>query len=231
VLELTQQQGFSPYAAVDEAWKRWGELIEQQSILSRERQVGLIGELLLLNGLASSKGWQYAIDAWHQTARAEHDFCIGHCDIEVKATTSDRRIHTIGSIDQLLPSPSRPLYLLSNQFAVAPRLAEKSFSLASLVSSAFEVLETSPLQQAALKERLEQAGWREHHMPYYQTTFVVRSPAQLIQVDDQFPRVIPAMLSSALGSVASRIESVMYSIDVSGLGWQDGSPEFQGVLA
>ena len=231
VLELTQMQGFSPHSAVDEAWKRWGELIEQQSVLSRERQVGLLAELHLLNRLASSRGWQYAVDAWHRTARAEHDFCIEHCDIEVKATTSDRRVHTIGSVDQLQPSPKRPLYLLSNQFAVAPRLAEESFSLASLVESTLEQLDTNPSLQLVLKERLAQAGWREHHMPYYQTTFVVRSAAQLIHIDDRFPRIVPEMLTAAHGSAASRIESVMYTIDVSGLGWKDGTAEFEKVLS
>ena len=230
VLELTQRGGYTASAAVDEAWKRWGELIEQQSVLSRERQVGLIGELHLLRLLAASHGWPFAIDAWHRTARAEHDFCLELCDIEVKTTTSDRRVHTIGSIDQLLPSPNRPLYILSNQFAVAPKLAAKSFSLASTVRDSLKELEGDVSLQSALKQRLIQVGWRENHMGYYQTTFVVRNFSRLVPVDDACPRIVPKMLMDSLGSVSSRIESVMYSIDVSDLGWQEGSAEYTQVL-
>jgi len=230
VLELTQRGSHTAQAAVNEAWKRWGELIEQQSVLSRERQVGLIGELHLLRLLAAAYDWSFAIDAWHRTARAEHDFCLELCDIEVKTTTSDRRVHTIGSIDQLLASPNRPLYILSNQFAIAPKLAAKSFSLASTVRDLLKQLERDVSLQSALKQRLTQVGWRENHMDYYQTTFVVRDFARLVPVDHACPRIVPQMLIDSLGSVSNRIESVMYSIDVSDLGWQEGSPEYMQVL-
>ena len=230
VLELTQRGSHTAQAAVDEAWKRWGELIEQQSVLSRERQVGLIGELHLLRLLAAAYDWSFAIDAWHRTARAEHDFCLELCDIEVKTTTSDRRVHTIGSIDQLLASPNRPLYILSNQFAIAPKLTAKSFSLASTVRDLLKQLERDVSLQSALKQRLTQVGWRENHMGYYQTTFVVRDFARLVPVDHACPRIVPQMLIDSLGSVSNRIESVMYSIDVSDLGWQEGSPEYMQVL-
>jgi hypothetical protein len=230
VLELTQHKMKSACEAVDEAWQRWGQLIEQQSVLSRERQVGLIGELQLLQRLSGIRGWSYAVDAWHRTARAEHDFCLERYDIEVKTTTADRRVHTIGSIDQLLPSPGRPLYLLSFQLAIAPRLAANSFSLASLVEAFMRVLEAEPDLQKLLKERLERAGWRQHHTTYYQTSFVARNHARLTLVDESFPRIVPETLVDGLGSVSSRIESVMYSIDVSDLGWQEGTAEFERVL-
>lgn len=230
VLELTQNKSMSACDAVDEAWQRWGQLIEQQSVLTRERQVGLIGELQLLKRLSEHRGWAYAINAWHQTARAEHDFCLELCDIEVKTTNADRRVHTIGSIDQLLPSPGRPLYLLSNQFAPAPRLAANSFSLASMVESLFKALESEQQLQSAFKERLQRVGWRNHHTTYYQTSFVTRNLARLVPVDDSCPRIIPQILVDGLGNVSSRIESVMYSIDVSDLGWQEGSVEFERVL-
>lgn len=230
VLELALQGGLAPCAAVDEAWKRWGELIEQQSVLSRERQVGLIGELLLLRRIANANSWRFALDAWHSTARAEHDFCLEHCDIEVKSTTSDRRVHTIGSIDQLLPSPDRPLLLLSNQFAVAPQLAKHSFSLASIVNLTIRDLENTSGLLDIFKERLGKTGYRANHVDYYQATFVVRGPALLIFVDDNCPRIIPKMLTDFLGAASSRIETLMYSIDVTGLGWEDGSPEFLGYI-
>ena len=36
---------------------------------------------------------------------------------------------------------------------------------------------------------------------------------------------------AGLGSLSSRIESVMYSIDVSDLGWQEGSPEYKEIVS
>lgn len=231
VLDLTQKHAKTASIAVDEAWKRWGQLIEQQSVLSREKQVGLIGEVQVLQRLAKRYGWKFALDAWHKEPTAEHDFCLTNVDVEVKTTASEKRIHTIGSLDQLLGSPGRALYLLSIQVTPAPPLAADSFSLRGLVTTTFDALASNDELTQVFKRRIQSVGWSEHHVSYYESTYVSRSPARLILVDDACPRITSDKLFGMVGELASRITGVMYSIDVTDLGHVDGSDEFGAIIS
>jgi hypothetical protein len=229
VLELISLNNIEASVAIDEAWKRWGQLIEQQSILSRDKQVGLLGELWLLRRLAHSKHWEYAIDAWHRSPQAEHDFCLENVDIEVKSTATDRRIHTIGSINQLQPSPGRELYILSLQFAPSPSHASGAFSLTSYIDNILEELNDHN-SRGAFVERLKRVGWHSDHMAYYKTSFIKREDAYLVAVNNKCPRIIQSMIEKSIGTLSARIQSVMYSIDLSGLGCADGTPEFMSLI-
>jgi len=229
VLELIQFNDIEPAAAVEEAWKRWGQLIEQQAILSREKQVGLLGELWLLRRLAKSKHWKYAIDAWHRLPQAEHDFCLEFLDIEVKSTATNKRIHSVGSLQQLQPSPGRLLYILSLQFAPSPSHANGAFSLTSYINNILQEIGIGKSRETFL-QRLKLVGWRDDHTAYYGTSFIKRDDPYLIPVNNICPRLVPQMLEDFLGPLSSRIQSVMYSVDLSGLGHADATPEFISVI-
>jgi Putative PD-(D/E)XK family member, (DUF4420) len=60
---------------------------------------GLWSELFLI---AEASDIALAADAWHSEPRALHDFSLGEERIEVKSTTSSRRVHEF-LLDQLLP--------------------------------------------------------------------------------------------------------------------------------
>ena len=231
VIELVFEGSSTPKEAVDEAWSKWGQLIEKESSLSKDKQIGLIGELWLLQRIASLHGWIYALDSWHKTALSEHDFCLPNVDIEVKTTTNENRTHMIGSLTQLQPSNGRELYLLSIQLTSASDIAVKSFSLATMVNSIIDEVDKEPNTLEIFIERLTKAGWQASHMRFYDSRFIFRSRTRFVFVDDNCPRMVESTLSGISQELRSRIGSVAYRVDVTGLGFEDGEHLFEKVLS
>lgn len=229
VLGKIRNENLEPIAAIEFAWRTWGQLLEQQTVLSQQKQVGLIGELWLLSRLAKSMGWSNAVAAWHDEGNSEHDFCLPSADIEVKSTTLEARVHTIGSANQLVPSPSRTLLILSLQFTPSTGLAQGAVSLRSAVSQIRQnVMEDGV--EAKFVSRLSTTGWREDHAAYYGKTYVFRSAPTLVPVDASCPRITPEFLAVLPNDLEQRIKSVLYSIDLTGLGWPENDERFKKLV-
>jgi len=231
-LELMQTKNLRAVAAFKEAWLRLGELLEQDTILSKEKQLGLIGELTLLEKLASlpAVGWSRALDAWHQSAGAEHDFALELRDIEVKSTSKEVREHVIGSLNQLRESPPRELFVVSFQFSSAPAHVKGSVTLRDKVAGVQQALAGNGELTNRLEARLTRAGWRPNHTPHYTARFVERAAPLLIKVDDSFPRIVPDTLKLIPPDQLTRIASVIYSVDVSGMGTELNANSIAGLL-
>lgn len=228
IIDSAQTNNVSPHKAVDAAWGAWVRLLDRKAILSKEKQLGLIGELWLLRRIANNKGWAFALDSWHGEANAEHDFCLATVDIEVKSTTNEQRVHTIGSATQLLKSPDRDLYLLSLQFTPAMRGVANAVSLSGEVESIVNELDDG--LRSRLDARLTAAGWRSEHSRHYGQVFVHRSKPVLVKVDEECPRLTLPMIAQLGQMIAHRVGSISYRVDVTGLGHEDGSPEFIAAL-
>ena len=227
VIVVMVDEKLPPNKAVDDAWAKWGRLLERQSVLSKEKQIGLIGELWTLSRMAETMGWLTALDAWHQEANSEHDFCLSDKDIEVKTTAAEDRTHIIGSLSQLRPSVDRELFLLSIHLTPAPLHADGVFSLATIVDSVNQALKKSSVKKDRLEHRLAKAGWKNTHTRFYSATFLMRSTPRLVVVDEHCPKLTPDLLT---GINQERISSVSYRMNVSGLGCEDGTNEFLKVL-
>lgn len=219
-LELVREGGQSPTDALRVAWDRFGEFIQQQTILSHEKQVGLLGELTFLVTLASINeiGWANALEAWHQNARAEHDFSLTRSDFEVKTTTRERREHVIGSLDQLRENPERTLSLVSYHLTHAPHNADGSLCLAELVTQIIGMLAAHPALRDKFILRLGMAEWRESHNHLYTARYVRRNTPTIITIDERFPRLTREALLHLPEEARLRITSVIYRVDVSDLG-------------
>lgn len=219
-LELIHAHGAQSVAAFKEAWSRLGELLEEQVVLSREKQLGLIGELRLLEMVAANPrcGWPVALDAWHRSANSEHDFALPAVDLEVKTTSKESRVHMIGSLNQLRESPGRPLYLVSFQYSSSPLHANGSTTLNDKVQGVLAALAGKADFTKKFSQRLERAGWDSAHSPHYSARFIERAEPRLIPVNSAFPRIIPENLTGLAEDLRARIQSVVYSIDVSALG-------------
>ena len=229
IVDSVQILQIKPHLAIDKAWKTWTLLLNQGNILSKEKQLGLMGELWLLQRVAQHRGWRVALDSWHSDARAEHDFSFDTYDIEVKTTSSEDRIHVIGSVNQLMPAAGRDLLLLSLQFTGAPFLLKNSFSLSTLVQDILENLKKEGLVDN-FKSRLEMAGWNPSHSRHYSTKFISRSEAVLIRVDDSCPKITPPVLREIANLQYDRLVAVSYRINVNGLGFADGTDDFHHYL-
>lgn len=229
VADRLQIDSMPAAAAVDSALEAWAALLQRLALLSDERQVGLTGELWLLRRLAAVRGWRTAAEAWKGSDAEEHDFSWTGADVEVKTTLSERRVHVIGSLTQLTPTGATPLFVLSLQLTGAG-----AGSGESLTDAVQEVLESVRAETHAtrrwLHQRLYDAGWRTEHAPHYRRRFVLRTAPTLVPVDDRCPAITPATLSFLRPDKLARLGQVVYRVDLTGLGHEDGSSQFQAVL-
>ena len=229
ILDHVQNKKMQPADAVDKVWNNWDRLLDRNSILSRDKQLGLIGELWVLSRIASAFGWQAAIEAWHETSQSEHDYSLKLCDLEVKATTNEKRIHVISSITQLAPTNGRPLYLVSIQFTPTSSVVDGSVSLMEIIDGMKKDIFDADLL-ARFMIRLKKVGWKESHARHYSQKYLYRSKPCLIPIDSCCPRLTPDLLEPLGKILESRLVSVSYRIDVSGMGFEEGTMEFNRVL-
>lgn len=113
--------------------RAWQEFMRKGvTALGPEREVGLIGELTVLNGLLDEGlGCSTVIDAWKGPLDGEQDFELGMGAVEVKATVSQTGFPArVGSLQQLDDHIRQPLFLAG----VKLRLYPEGFSLPSLVA-------------------------------------------------------------------------------------------------
>lgn len=103
---------FSSFTARISAWQDF-MMRDHSGLLSAEEEVGLIGELVILENLiADGMAASSAIESWVGPEDGLHDFVIGTGGIEAKATVSPSGfIAKIGSLDQLDNSLFQPLYV------------------------------------------------------------------------------------------------------------------------
>ena len=103
----------------------------ETSMLSGERQRGLVAELLLLRrllqlGREHSVGSQVVLDRWWGPVGGKRDFAAVGISIEVKSTALNTRTHHIASIDQLEPmSPEEQVYVYSVGIKSEPTVDRK----------------------------------------------------------------------------------------------------------
>lgn len=230
VIDRCQLDGLDPLAAVDAAWRSWNALLQRLSVLSVEKQLGLIGELWLLLRLGRVDGWTAALDAWHDVGFEEHDFSLSAFDLEVKTTSGEKRRHYFG-LTQLVPAPSRPLFLLSLQLTRAGAAAS-GFSLGSIVKDVLDEIEASvPAEQERCRLRLTAAGWQPGHAQHYTARYVHRTEPRLIEIGaDADLRGLTPDLLQPMGHDASRVVEVTYRLDVDGLGEPESSSSFRTLV-
>lgn len=216
-------------AAIESALAAWAALLQRLTLLNDERQAGLIGELWLLRRLGGVLGWSTAVEAWKGPDAEEHDFSLPAADVEVKTTLSERRVHMVGSLTQLAPTGSRPLFVLSLQLTGAGAGAGES--LTDAIRHVQDSVAGEPeVTRRQLSQRLNDAGWRVDHARYYRRRFVLRAPAALVPVDDRCPAITPTTLTVLGPDRLARLGQVAYRADLTALGHEDGSPEFYAVL-
>lgn len=203
------------------------DLLEQKLVLGIERQVGLIGELLLLQHLITQHGPR-GLDAWIAPTPEPHDFRIGNREFEVKTTVAPRRIHTIHGGEQLLPSMGCSLYLVS--VLLGPPGAGAGFSLTSLVDEVAASFCSDLPRQNRFAELLVASGYRQPDAQYYMRPFTLRRPLATVAIDERFPAITRPAIQTILGKEAQRIDHMQYDVNVEGLEHENGSLEFSRAI-
>ncbi len=193
-----------------ERWRRfWAQSGEG---LSRERQLGLIGELWLLLEWVPMLTVS-ALDAWQGPLGGRHDFVTSTVSVEVKTTGGARgpALHRVVSLDQLDEPLAGDLFLFALRVAGDPL---GDVSLDSLIDRARSAAKTAgETTQALLDARLGAIGWTVADAGRYTTSYrLVRQG--LYRVDAAFPRLTRASLAMPLPSA---ITDLSYTIDLAGL--------------
>jgi len=223
VARATQGEGCAPaqVLAVVERWRRfWGV---DPSLLSRERAIGLLGELWFMDRWLGVRA--AAIDAWAGPDDERHDFALQHFSVEVKTCTraSGPTLHDISSLSQLEPPIGRPLYLFSLRLR-EERLA--TTTLPGLVASVRGALSTMPVALDYFEEKLLQWGYTPASASEHAGGWHVLAQ-HLFSVRSDFPSLKPALFVG--GQPPPTVSAVRYTLDVSGCNpWCVASTPFEG---
>lgn len=209
-VDLVQVSGLSSGEAVESALLRFRRLFEAEDGLSLERELGLYGELLILEHLSSRLGAEQAVAAWIGPMGEEHDFAGPGSRIEVKTTSTERRSHLVHGVGQLTGAAGVPLFVLSVQVTDAGRQGR---TLRQLVES---VERRCASVRAPLSARLAQIGRLDRAGSEPSRSWVLRSPVAAYLVDDDFPRITQDALTTSVPQ-SGRIDDLVYRVDLSGL--------------
>ncbi|MFD5243516.1 PD-(D/E)XK motif protein [Amycolatopsis sp. NPDC058340] len=215
-----QINGLSPSEALWATLDKMSTLLLAPDSLSREREVGLFGELLVLGGVIGSLGTAKAVEAW-RGGTEEHDFGLPAQDVEVKTTTGERRRHWIESLTQLERTGERPLWLVSHQLTTAG--AGNGRTLSDLVDTIRSEI-GSGLARNDFERTLTDAGWHDDHRERLETRWTRRSASQAYPVIEGFPRLTESGLRNS-GIQLTAIPEVRYRVDLTGLAPETDIPD------
>jgi hypothetical protein len=225
VIDKIQLDNANPFAAINETLEGWRELLKTRAILSEEAQLGLRGELHLLRMLVGVIGDE-ALAAWTGPQNQPHDFRIRDLELEVKTTCGAVHAHIINGLGQMEPSPGHRLYVFSLRMAPAGAMAGTTLpddiehtrlALGLSVQVRFEHL---------IRDRF---GYRKEHAGFYIRRLQLADKACLIPVDESCPRLSAPLLASV--PHRGLISDVRYRINFEGLGFPEGSQEFQAIIS
>jgi hypothetical protein len=219
--DRVQVGGLSPSSALRATLDKMSSLLHPPDSMSREREVGLFGELLVLGGLISALGVNKAVQAWRGGQAEEHDFGLPALDVEVKTTTGERRAHWIGSLTQMVPTRDRPLWLVSHQLTAAG--TGHGHTLPDLVETIRLEL-GSGVARDGFEMTLAGSGWREDDRERLVTRWTLRTESLAYAVVGAFPRLTPDALRHS-GLPLDRIPEVRYRIDLDGLESEQDVPK------
>lgn len=212
VADLVQLDGLDMGDAIRHAIASHRELLSALGRLSDHQELGLFGELLVLDHLIGSVGGQTAVSSWKGPTWEEHDFGFDTMDLEVKTTLTENRSHRISSLTQLAPSPNRVLWLVSVQLTTTGVGGRSLPELIAQTSRRLSDLDA----KIQYVEKLVGLGWDVDQSHLYTRRFTTRGPIWSFKIDDSFPALTTRTLASA-GLPVERFGDVSYILHIAGL--------------
>ena len=186
--------------------RAWQEFMHEarSDVLGKTAETGLAGELLIVSRLLDAGlPAMLVLGAWEGPLGGLHDFALGSGAIEVKATVNRHGFPaTVGSLEQLDPLLTSPLYLAAVRF----RTGEPGASLPEMVEGVADRISKSPGAGAALETLLLRAGYLNAHSGQYSNRFH-EVALRFMLVDSGFPGL-------HRGCVATPVTGAQYAIDL-----------------
>ena len=148
-----------PWAAVGNIIRQWQSAWRpSRQTMSKQAQVGLVGELLILLRVMVPSLGPEAVFRWSGPQRERHDFIHGAIHLEVKTTRGSRHEHEISRLDQLWAPPGRRLLLASVQIEESIGGAG---TLADLIDELVQVFRVDSAASDDFQTKLVQLDWDE----------------------------------------------------------------------
>lgn len=185
--------------------RAWQEFMRKGAqALSPEAEIGLIGELTLLQAIIDAGVPQaQAIDSWVGPLDGIQDFELGTGALEVKATLSTAGFPAkIGSLEQLDDSTRQPLFVAGARL----RQTDSGQNLPEFIEAIRLAIKGEAEAERLLSERLLAAGYFDAHADRYPRRFALAG-TRVVEVADGFPRLTS-------GTVPGGIMRAMYEIDL-----------------
>jgi hypothetical protein len=204
---LSAAGGETPSGTCQQVLERWRELLGpgRSELLSKERLLGLMAELLLLRRIAC-RSPAAALNSWRGWESDRFDFETTGLAAEVKASSArEGRSVTIHGVTQLEPPEGATLYL--NFVRLEPTQQAGGTSVPDLVRALIQ----SGVNSAELFRRLGLVGYRASDEEAYRTRFNA-TECSLFRVDDSFPRIVRS--SFVGGRLPERVATVRYRVDL-----------------
>jgi hypothetical protein len=183
----------------------WQEFMRKGSqALSPEAEIGLIGELILLQAIiAAGASPAFAVESWVGPLDGIQDFELGTGALEVKTTLSTTGFPAkIGSLEQLDDSTRQPLFVAGLRL----RQTESGQNLPEIVETIRLMIKGDSEAERLLAERLLAARYVEFHSDLYPRKFESANMS-IVEVMENFPRMTS-------GTVPLGVMKAMYEIDL-----------------
>jgi hypothetical protein len=198
-----------PFAfAVATSVAKHRNLFAGKAALSAEKELGLFGELLVLEYLIKKLGAGHAVESWQGPRSEEHDFVLDDVHLEIKTTSGEQRRHMMHGLTQLVPVRDVPLSLISLQLTRSNH--DGGLTLGQLVS---RVRAQSDGYRPAVDAGLEAMGWDDADVELYTTFWTKRTEPRAFDVDERFPALTAARLAPAIPNF-NAVSNLSYSVDL-----------------
>jgi hypothetical protein len=187
-----------------EAWQAF--LRSGRRGLSREEQIGLLGELTILELLAKEIGYELAVEAWLGPMDGIHDFSRSGIGIEVKAVAGAGSLVRISRLDQLDRRGLSSLLVARPRFQEGP----DGRTLLTAVRDVRETIDRSaPGVRLGFDDRLLRAGFIDVDRQVSAVPSFELKQIYGFEVREDFPRLtglsVPAEVVDAAYSLDERL--------------------------
>lgn len=187
---------------------RWHHLLRGggDARLSRNQQVGLLGELAVLERLVMPNvATTTAVLGWFGPERAPKDFEIGRIGIESKALgTTAREEVKISSIEQLSRAGLKALFLCVTRVAMAADPAAGTTVAEVITRLRGDIQRSQPSAIEEFDAKVSAYGFDEVH-DYSDTRWLVGQTV-VYEVRDEFPRIEPSEVGPSVSWVQYAIQ-------------------------
>ncbi len=203
---IEQREPWAAVAAIIRTWQSAWKPARQE--MDKSVQVGLFGELFVLQTLMIPCLGPAAVDQWSGPEAERHDFVGDLLHIEVKTTRKSRHEHEISRLDQLRVPDGCKLLVVSIQLEQSVGGDE---TLATRIDTIVDLLRDDAAALDSLMTKLVNIGWSEEMRNSGELLRFFLRDACVYAVDEDFPRLPDDFVPP------SGVVSVKYTVDLANL--------------